>query len=241
MKLLMLLLLFTLMFVSCNEETETYDYTFLRRQLTPDKQHYLYWYEKPGTFVTSSDYYGLQIMRKDEPFKEHKGLVLDGAVDYWLGKDTLVISSNANDSIHAKDTLPIKITFEKYDNIVIKHIYDHASTGGGINKYSFDSLKVTDNLITFFGVEPIERKGQTTFRYPLGAISVTSIKGTITKIEFDRRYKSMDFTRIDESGKTLHNQPEIGIDSYEFKPKRKITTQSLGQVGIFYDYTSNIK
>jgi hypothetical protein len=184
----------------------------------------------------SSDYYGLQIMRTDELFKEREGLELSGAVDYWIGKDTLVISSSAMDTIHARDTLPVKITYEKYDNIIVKHIHDHAGTGGGINKYTFDSLAVSNNLITLFGIEPKENSGRTTMRYPLGAISVESSEGIITKVEFSKNYKTMRFTRIDESGKTLHNQPEIGSDQYVFTPTRDISTKSLGEVGIFFNY-----
>ena len=185
----------------------------------------------------SSDYYGLQIMRKNEPFKERRDFKLDGVIEYWASKDTLVISSNANDTTHARDTFPEKISYEKYDNIVIKHIHDHAGTGGGIHNNTFNSLEVKDNVITFQGININEKDQAKEFRYPLGAIIVHAIKDSLTKIEFIKSYKSMNFTRIDKAGRTLHNQAEIGSDTYEFTPTKKITTKSLGHVGIFYDYT----
>ena len=240
MKPIYLIVASLFLLTSCTEEPEMTSYYFLKRQLTPDKQHYIYWYQRPGPMAFSSDYYGLQIMGLDEPFKDGEGLDLDGDIDYWISMDTLVISSNSREDYHPKDTLPVNITYEKLDNIVVKHIQNHPGTGGGLNRFKFDSLSVSANRITFYNVDGLEN-GNKTYSYPLGAISVEANGNTITKIEFSHHYKSMTFTRIDEKGKTLTGEPENGSDSYEFIPTKEIAVSRLGEVGIFFNFKPNSK
>jgi hypothetical protein len=232
-----LLLLF--LFSSCTDQPEHYQYSILRRQLTPDRKHYIYDYQREGAFVTSNEIYGRRLIRINEPFGENVGKELEGSIDCWA-KDTLVMHTYPANYEYPKDTLIVKTEFESYEGIVIKRIHEQPLVGGGIEgQFVFDSIKIDNERIKFFGVEKKfgnEKYYSRMISYPSGEVIVFADSGYVTKIDIERQYKSMNFSRIDESGKRLDNQPEVVTNRYEFTPNKKIDPNSLGEIGIFRDF-----
>jgi hypothetical protein len=223
---------------SCFEAPEKLEYLYIRRQLTPDRKHYIYDYSREGAFVTSSEVSGRRLIEINEPFTEKAGLDVSGVIDHWAD-DTLVIHVYHANYEQPKDTLPIKTEYESYDGIVIKKIYEQPLNSGGLEgKFDFDSIKTDQNKLILYGVHRQYGNAKylnTQMSFPLGPIVVSCHKDSITKIEIEKQYKSMDFTLIDKSGKSLHNQPEIGIGTYKFTPREKINPNSLREIGVFLD------
>ena len=56
---------------SCSEAPKKYNYDYLRRQLTPDKMHYVYTYSREGAFVTSNEISGRRLLGIHESFSEN--------------------------------------------------------------------------------------------------------------------------------------------------------------------------
>jgi hypothetical protein len=233
---------FLLLFSSCSEAPEKVEYIYLRRQLTPDGKHYIYEYSRDGAFVTSNEISGRRLIRSSETFKENAGVDVYGIIDHW-SKDTLVIHVHHQNYVYPTDTCVIKTEYESYDGIIIKRIYEQPVVGGGISgDFEFDSIKVDSNRIKFAGLrrkfgDPKYSNRELSFS--LGEVVVYSDSGFVTKIGIDKQYKSMDFSRIDGSGKKLFHQPEVLINSYEFKPRGKIKLNSIGEIGIFRDFKKN--
>ncbi|MFI5139284.1 MAG: hypothetical protein ACHQIM_15780 [Sphingobacteriales bacterium] len=234
---LAVLLLF--LFSSCIDQPENYQYDILRRQLTPDRKHYIYDYSREGGFVTSNEISGRRLMGINESFGENTGKDVAGIIDHW-SKDTVIIHIYRRDYEQPKDTFIIKTEYESYDGIVIKRIYEQPIVGGGIaDEINFDAIKIENNRIKFYGAKSKfedKKSSDPEISFSSGEVLVYSDSGSLTKIEIDKQYKSMNFSRIDESGKRLYNQPEVVINTYEFTPRKKINPNSLGEIGIFRDY-----
>jgi hypothetical protein len=239
MRFSLVLLLLLLLFSSCIDQPENRDYEYLRRQLTPDKKHYIYDYCRSGTFVTSNEVSGRRMIRINESFKENAGKDVDGVIDHWA-KDTLIIHTYLTNYEQPKDTFIVKTEYESYDGIIIKRIYEQPIVGGRIgDEFDFDSIKVANNRVIFYGAKSkFEDKKQAPgeISFPSGEVTIYSDSGFVTKIEIERQYKSMNFSRIDESGKKLYHQPEVGTNTYDFTPREKINPNSLGEIGIFRDF-----
>jgi len=245
MKLLLIPSLFLFLLISLSFNTsKCRDYTYIRRQLTPDKKHYIYEYAKSDErhFWEIS---GIRIMSINDSFSENKGVNIGRLIEGWVSNDTLVTHACTVDYEQPKDTSPIKIKYELIDNIVIKIIYEQPTNSWGFGtKYNFDSVKIFKNRIYFLGVhtdmdndlDPENKK--TELDFPLGQITMSSEEDSIISIMVRRQDKSMDFYRVDESGKDLYHQPGIGLTDYEFIPKKKISPESMGEIGIFRDIDS---
>jgi hypothetical protein len=221
---------------SCNDQPENYQYDYFRRQLTPDKKHYIYDYKRSGCFVTSNEIFGRRLIKTQESFKENAGKDVEGVIDHW-SKDTLIIHIYRRDYEQPKDTFVVKTEYEYYDGIIIKKICEQPIVGGGIvEEFDFDSIKIDNNRMRFYGAKSKFNKKKYSDRtvcFPSGEVTVYSDSGTMTKIEIEKQYKSMNFSRIDEAGKRLYNQPEVLINTYKFTPRKKISSNSLGETGIF--------
>lgn len=226
-----------LLFFSCGEDPSNKDY--LQRQLTPDGKHYIYKYSREGGFVTSNEIFGRRLIGIKESFKENAGADVDGIIDHW-SNDTLFIHTYHANYEQPKDTFVIKTEYEPYDGIIIKRIYEQPIVGGGIgDEIDFDSLKVENNRIKFFGAKSkFDKKDlpRHEINFPSGEVVVYADSGRVTKIEIDKQDKSMDFSRIDGSGKRLYHQPEVEITTYVFIPRKRISPNSLGDVGLFKDF-----
>ncbi|MBS1502541.1 MAG: hypothetical protein JST32_10795 [Bacteroidetes bacterium] len=229
---------FSLLLFSCGEEKYNYDY--LQRQLTPDGRHYIYKYSREGAFVTSNEISGRRLIGVKEPFHENAGQDVDGIIDHW-SKDTLVLHVYHQNYEQPKDTFVIKTENESYDGIIIKKIYEQPLVGGEISgHFEFDSVRIENNKIKFAGLKRIfgnPKYSNQELSFPLGEVIAYSDSGYVTKIEIDEQYKSMVFSRIDQSGKRLYHQPEVLIKSFEFTPKKKINSNALGEIGIFRNVT----
>ncbi|MEO6850070.1 MAG: hypothetical protein ABI203_06755 [Mucilaginibacter sp.] len=139
-----------------------------------------------------------------------------------------------------KDTFIVKTEYKTYDGITIKSIYEQPIVGGGYaDQLDFDSVKNENNRVKFFGaISKLGNKlnSDPELSFPSGEVVVYSDSGFVTKIEYDKQFKDMNYSRLDESGKRLYNQPEVEIKTYEFTPRKKINENSLGEMGIFRDY-----
>lgn len=224
---------------ACVDQPENYRYDHFRRQLTPDKKHYIYDYQRSGCFVTSNEIFGRRLIKIREAFKENAGLDVGGVIDHWQ-KDTLIIHTYRRDYEQPRDTFVVKTEYEPYDGIIIERIYEQPIAGGGIeDEIDFDSTKVENNQIKFYGAKSKfdnKKSDSRNMSFPSGEVTVYSDSGYVTKIGIDKQFKSMKFSRINESGKRLFNQPEVLINTYEFIPRKKINANSLGEIGIFKEF-----
>jgi hypothetical protein len=223
----------------CTDQPENYQYDHLRRQLTPDRKHYIYDYLREGAFVTSNEIFGRRLIGIHESFGENTGKELKGTIDRWA-KDTLVIHTYPANFEQPKDTFLVKTEYESYDGIIIKRLYEQSLVGGGIEgQFVFDSIEIDNERIKFFGVKKKfgdEKYTDRMVSFSSGEVTLYSDSGWVTKIDIEKQYKSMNYSRIDESGKRLDNQPEVVTNRYEFTPTKKIDPNSLGEVGIFKDF-----
>lgn len=176
-----------------------------------------------------------------EPFKERSGKQINGLIINWISKDTLTIHDYRADYAQPKDTFPISAKYEYYEGIVIKKVKEQPiNSGGYAGIFKFDSLKIHDCKISFYGVDTSAvqggHSGKIRLTFQLGSVTISSDKDLVTKIDIDKQFKSMNFSRIDETGKWLHGQPEVSLKTYELIPKTKINSNSLGEVGIFKEW-----
>jgi hypothetical protein len=226
-------------FASCRDQSENYQYGIMRRQLTPDKRHFIYDYERSGSFVSSNEIFGRRLIAVNDSFGERTGEDVEGVIEQ-RAKDTLIIHCYRKDYEQPKDTFTIKTDYKSYDGIIVKRIYEQPLVGGGIvGMFDFDSVKVGNNQIRFNGVRRKfgdKKYSDRQISFALGEVKVYANSDSVTKIEIDRQYKSMNFSRINESGKRLYNQPEVLLNTYEFTPTKKINPKMLGVVGIFRDF-----
>lgn len=245
-KLLLSLLSLSLI-VACSETPHDLpkmdEYIYLRRQLTPDKRHYIYSYSREGAFVTSDEITGARLMKLNEPFRENGGIDVGGMLSSWSSMDTLTIHKSDAKYGQPKDTDIIRVDYQNYDGLVIKRIFEQPYVGGGLaGCFKFDSLRVVGNEITFFGAKDTlftEKPVKKMMTFPIGSLIVSTNRDFITEIELSEQYKSMNFTRINDAGRRLYNQPEVGVEDYEFFPKKKIAIRKLKAVGYCLDYAIN--
>jgi hypothetical protein len=226
------------------DQPENYQYDILRRQLTPDRKHYIYDYIREGGFVTSNDIYGRRLIGIKEPFSENSGKDVSGVIDQW-SKDTLIIHSYLRDYEQPKDTFIVKTEYESYDEIIIKRIYEQPISGGGYeDEFDFDSVKINNNRIKFFGAKSRnadKKQPNGEISFPTGEVIIYSDSGLVTKIHIERQHKSMNGSRIDENGKNLGNQLEVVTNTFEFTPRKRIAPNGLGEIGIFRDFKMSNK
>lgn len=127
-----------------------------------------------------------------------------------------------------------------YDGIVIKRIYERPIVGGGIaDEIDFDSLKIANNQINFYGAKSrsnVRKFAGQTISFQTGEVVVEEKLGFLFKISIDKQFKSMNFSRIDNMGSHLNNQPEVVINTYEFLPRRKMNAKVIGNLGVFKNF-----
>jgi hypothetical protein len=176
---------------SCSEAPEkfdstTLDYTHLRRQLTPDRKHYIYDYSREGAFVTSNEITGTRLMRINQPFNENGGIDVGGMILSWSSNDTLTIHKSDVHYEQPKDTAVIRIDYEHYDGLVIKRVFEQPYVGSEFaGQFKFDSLRIIGDKISFFGANDIlftEKSQKKTLTFQIGDIVVSGNRDTISKI-----------------------------------------------------------
>ncbi|ADB39260.1 hypothetical protein Slin_3249 [Spirosoma linguale DSM 74] len=206
--------------LSCQENVEQPEYYKFNRQLSPDKKYYIYEYARYGPMAFSSDISGTRIMSTAEKFSEAAGEDLSAQIGAWISKDTLLLYDDF-ESGWASDTLPIRIKYDKFDNIVLKRV-SYKSIGGGRAPYTFDSLRVSAGKLQFFGVDSVKSKSLT---FSLGSITLRQQADSINRIDVYEVKKWYNAA----------NEPMVTLETYEFIPTRKISPKNLGTVGIFME------
>jgi hypothetical protein len=175
----------------------------------------------------------------NQPFEESAGEDVRGIIDHWAN-DTLIIHTYLASYEQPKDTFIVKTEYASYDGIIIERIVEQPIVGGGIGgEFDFDSIKIANNQIRFYGAKSKfgnQQPPPNEVVFPCGEVTIYSDSGQVTKIEIEKQHKSMNFSRIDESGEKLYNQPEVSINTYEFIPKKKINPIALGEIGIFKNF-----
>jgi hypothetical protein len=192
-------------------------------------------------FVTNNDVTGRRLIGINERFSENAGEDVAGEIDHW-SNDTLFLHVYHQNYEHPKDTFVVKTEYQLYDGIIIKRIYEQPIVGGGYgDEVEFDSLKIENNRIKFYGAKSKFDKNNLPrheINFPSGEVVVYSDSSFVTKIEIDKQYKDMDFSRIDNSGKRIYHQPEVEIKTYVFMPRRKLNLNSIGEIGVFREVKS---
>ncbi|GEO02780.1 hypothetical protein AAE02nite_04440 [Adhaeribacter aerolatus] len=74
------LFLITVLFSSCSEQKEVYEYYRFGKQITPSGKFVIYDYARYGPMAFSSDISNTELFRIDEEFKEGEGQEIDGSI-----------------------------------------------------------------------------------------------------------------------------------------------------------------
>lgn len=227
------MILVVILFNSCTERAEKYDYYHFRKQITPSGKYVIYDYARYGSMAFSSDISGIEVFKINDNFVEGKGEKINGAISEWLSNDTLLVYDFKSDLKQPKDTLPIKIEYSKLGDFIVKTIY-YKSNSGTRGIYNFDSVSTTNDSI-FINVIS-EKKEKQILSFPLGATTIKTKSDSITHIEvLTRLHKSMNFVYKNEDGTFSSGLPEIGTTWYDLTPTKKISLKGLNKRKIFWE------
>lgn len=228
-------LTFLLFLISCNPfKISEKDITNIEVQTSLNDKYKIYNYTI-GMGAMGDDFSVTKIFEKDEDFDLDEGFTIDGNIGEWISKDTLTINRFTPSQNNSKDTLT-KISYEKYEDLVLK-VKSHSTINSGkINEYIFKNLKINKNKITFYGIEKVLGSDIGTVKsFNLGNINFHKAKDSLASINIEIIYKTMNFTYYNNDGSIAEDQPEIGVKSLKFIPKRKILYSKLKNVkGVFH-------
>ena len=228
-------LTFLLFLISCNPfKISEKDITNIEVQTSLNDKYKIYNYTI-GMGAMGDDFSVTKIFEKDEDFDLDEGFIIDGYIGEWISKDTLIINRFIPSQNNSKDTLT-KISYEKFKDLVLK-IKSHSTKNSGIiNEYIFENLKINKNKITFYGIETVSGSDIGSVKsFNLGNINFYKAKDSLASINIDIIYKTMNFTYYNNDKSIAKDQPEIGIKSLKFTPKRKILYSKLKNVkGVFH-------
>lgn len=236
-------ILATSCFPDFKQDIKDSDYYYILEQETPNKKYKIYNYCRSGMMAFSGDICGIQIQKSDTKFEERSGIQINGRISKWISNDTLEIfrfKSNADLKL-PKDTLSV-ITYEKAYNLTLKVLNYDKITGGGMNEYFFDEIKIDSKKIELYGIKrelgPIIGDS---IEYALGNIEIISKQDTITEICVKRIKTGMNGQYRNHDGSVTENLPEIMTKSIRFYPTKRILTSELkNKVGIFYNIKNSI-
>lgn len=222
-----------LLFNSCAEDKEKFDYHQFRKQVTPSGKYIIYQYARHGGMSFSSDIEGTEVFKSNQLFEEGKGHRIEGEISQWLTNDTLIVYNTFPNQKQPKDTLPIKTEFSAVGDFIVKTVYyTPNSFGRGI--YTFDSVKTTDTSII---IRVLVNKNKKSFlSFPLGGVTIKTKNDSIFNITVAARLtKSMNFIYKNPDGTFTSGLPEIGTIWYELTPIKKIQYQQPLHYKIFWE------
>ncbi|AOM77698.1 hypothetical protein BFS30_11265 [Pedobacter steynii] len=214
--------------MSFEEEKLTEEsFVYLNRQITPNGKFYIYDYSIWGPMAWSLETRGTVLLGKDKPFDPGAAEVIDGSVAKWISYDSLLVYSYKKGA-KAKDTLPLNVSYKKYDGLIIK-TETYAPGGGGAGYLSCDSVEFGKLYIRLHGVNQPKK----TVTYPLGPISVTIINGLVEKIHVER------FSKYNEY---VSDPLATGLeaDNYTYTLTKPINAKLFDRPGIYIDVKSKL-
>ena len=177
-----------------------------------------------------------------DPFAEHfvfENLASGSASGFdilgWKG-DTIKSNCILTDK-QPGNLQPFRREVKRINDNPLSINYYFANSFGIANNYFFDSWRIKKDTVTFFGTKVVLGKNE---KYALSAL-----KGQVevplgdTIVRVNKLEKNMNFVRIDETGKTLVNQPRVAIESYKLSPNKKIDWKKLKESGVFVEQLFN--
>ncbi|KQC32664.1 hypothetical protein AAU57_04505 [Nonlabens sp. YIK11] len=219
------------------------EYSYVYKQKSLNEKYAIYQYSRPGLMAFSSDITGTRLLPINKEFSEKNGIEINGRIKQWISEDTLEIYrfNNPKDFEQPKDTLK-KVYYEKAYDLTLKVVENDRINAGRLQEKYFDSLKINQNKITFFGLKhkfgpkPINEIET----YNLGDFKILSIKDSIQKIEHHFLEKGMDLKYHNSDGTITENLPRIEIKTVWFYPTKKLKTNDYNEKnGIFNEIKTN--
>ena len=201
--------------------------------MTPSGKFVIYEYARYGAMAFSSDKIGKEIFPITEEFKEGNGQIISGTISHWINNDTLLIYDFKSDLKQPKDTFPIKITYKKAGDFIIKSI-NYKTNSGGVNRYKCDSVWTKNDRI-YIKINSNE-VNKNIHDFPLGSVSIKTKSDTIQSIDiFGGVSKHMNFVYKNNDGTFSNNLPSVGRSNYKYTPTKKISIKDLNERKIFYE------
>lgn len=226
----LLIIVVSIMTSGCSDEEKPEYYRF-SRQITPSGKYVIYNYARYGPMAFSSDISGTELFEISEKFEEGKGTDIPGSFCEWLSKDTLLVYDFRTEKEDQIDTFPIKTTYTRIADFIVKTLYYH-SIGGGSDLRTFDAVETTSDSI--FLHSKTEFNQIEILKYPLGAITIKTREGAIRKITVDTRL-NLQLNCANEGTDSAACYPHITTRSMELTPTHILSPNGLNRRGIFWD------
>lgn len=218
----------------------------LYRQRIANSNLVIYDFNFAGGFVTSSDFTGFALLDSTASFSKER--IKELPCTYFSARPTSsnfqMICINYGQSPRTeKDTLltPSKSYTKKIDNIQIE-VTEYNDTYGsatstGLMEYKFDSLKETEDSLTFYNVTKKfgGRKFPSIVSFHKGNIKIIdSINNEVSHIQIDQVIiQRGDIYKPTKPLELVSNQPVVGLATYYFYPRTTIKSTDLTDYGIF--------
>jgi len=219
----------------------------LFRQRVKNSSLVIYNFNFAGGFVTSSDHIGYAIMDSTTPFS--RDLTKELPCTYFVNTPTNSGFEMINIKYGPKprtegDTLlsPINRYTRKYNTIEISvteynNTYGSPTTSTGLMEFLFDSLKETNDSLTFYNVTKKfgGKEFPSTTTFMKGNVKVLdSSSGFMDYIDISQVViKRGDIYKPTNPLELVSDQPIVGTATYRFRPTQSIKSEILTDYGIF--------
>ena len=233
-----------LLLTSCNYPLKDLLYD-LYRQRIPNSSLVIYQFEYEGMFATTSAFTGYTVLDStivfsgdkidklpctyfsSPPSKSRFSMIdLDHGQSPRTPADTLLTPVGLR-TIKVKG---IEIAITKYNDT-----YGDAVNVTGLKEYKFDSLKESQDSLTFYNLTDNSGNVQlpSTISFAKGNIKIIDSVETIMRIEIDQFVDTRGPVYTPVSRILVPNQPIVDMATYFMRPRKCIKVNALSDYGIF--------
>jgi hypothetical protein len=218
----------------------------LFRQRILNSKFVVYDFYYGSEFVTTSDYKGFAILDSAIPFSKNKIRELPSTLFAAIptSSEIKMIDITYNYSETEKDTVmtPAGEQTEKIENMLVSvarynSTFGSASSSTGLMRYQFDSIKETEDSITFYNVSKVfgGKAFASVATFVKGNVKIfDSANGNINHVGIRQLIvKRGDIYKPKKPFMVVPNQPIVGEAQYEFYPRHPIKSTQLTDYGIF--------